>query len=74
VPEDVCVSSKAHVSIGATEVFLRETGGLDHDWDDQRQAAEGEPHLTIVGDVGVGQFRVEPVVYGRAALAPACDG
>jgi phage shock protein PspC (stress-responsive transcriptional regulator) len=74
VPEGVCVSSRAHVAIGATEVFLRETGGLGHDWHDQRQAAEGDAHLTIVGDVGVGQFRVEPVVYGRAASGPGCDG
>jgi hypothetical protein len=60
VPPDVCVSSKAQVSAGATTVFMRETGGVDHDWQEIRQAPEGKPHLIVDGDIGFGQLRIEP--------------
>lgn len=60
VPPNVCVSSTAHISAGSTQVFLRETGGVDHDWQDVRRGPEGTPRLTVDGDVGFGQLRIEP--------------
>src|SRR5256885_2128384 len=58
VPSDVCVSSKAHVGVGATEVFQRENGGADVDWQDERDAPRGTPRLIVDGDVGLGDFQV----------------
>lgn len=72
VPDDVCVSTSAHVSMGATDVYERQNGGIDHDWEDEQPAAAGKPHLTIEGDVGVGEFRVQPLIGGRMPPAPVC--
>jgi phage shock protein PspC (stress-responsive transcriptional regulator) len=58
VPSDVCVSSTAHVGVGAAEVFTRETGGVDVDWQDDRNAPESTPRLIVDGDVGLGDFQV----------------
>src|SRR3954451_21659904 len=49
VPDGICVSSTAHIAAGATTVFDRETGGIDHDWQDIRLAPEGTPRLVIDG-------------------------
>jgi phage shock protein PspC (stress-responsive transcriptional regulator) len=59
VPNDVCVSSTAHVSAGATVIFGDETGGLDHNLQDTRTAAPGTPHLIVDGDIGVGALRIQ---------------
>ena len=58
VPRDVCVSSKAHVGIGAAEVFQRDSGGVDVDWNDFRVSHAQTPRLIIDGDIGVGDFQV----------------
>jgi len=58
VPSDVCVASKAHVGVGATEVFQRENGGVDVDWQDQRSAPHGTPRVIVDGDIGLGDFQV----------------
>jgi phage shock protein PspC (stress-responsive transcriptional regulator) len=58
VPSDVCVSSRAHVGIGAAEVFQRESGGVDVDWSDDRDAPAATPRLILDGDVGIGDFQV----------------
>jgi phage shock protein PspC (stress-responsive transcriptional regulator) len=60
VPDNVCVSSSAHVSAGATEVFNRSVGGLDHDWQDTRRAPTGTPQLIVDADIGVGALRIQP--------------
>jgi len=59
VPPYVCVSSRAHVGIGAAEVFQRESGGVDVDWDDPHSAARRtQPRLVVDGDVGIGDFQI----------------
>jgi phage shock protein PspC (stress-responsive transcriptional regulator) len=73
VPSNVCVSSTAHISGGATTVFDRETGGADHDWQDIRRAPEGTPQLTVDADIGVGQLRIEPGPVNQTGTNGACS-
>jgi len=72
VPSNVCVSSTAHISGGATTVFDRETGGTDHDWQDIRKAPEGTPQLTVDADIGFGQLRIEPGPVDQTGTNGAC--
>src|SRR5947209_5026119 len=58
VPANVCVSSRAHVGIGAARVFQRKSGGVDVDWQDDRTANPKTPRLILSGDVGIGDFQV----------------
>jgi len=58
VPDDVCVSSTAHVGAGAAEVFQRESDGIDVKWDDPRDAPAATPRLIVDGDLGVGDFQI----------------
>jgi phage shock protein PspC (stress-responsive transcriptional regulator) len=60
VPDNICVSSSAHVSAGATEIFNRSVGGLDHDWQDTRRAPAGTPQLIVDADIGVGALTIQP--------------
>jgi len=74
VPADVCVSSTAHVGIGAAEVFQRESGGIDVDWQDLRTASQHEgPRLIVDGDVGVGDFQVGEQERGDGGHGPFRD-
>jgi phage shock protein PspC (stress-responsive transcriptional regulator) len=72
VPDNVCVSSSAHVSAGATTVFDHSTGGIDHDWQDMHQAPAGTPKLTVDADIGFGELRIEPGVAGQSSGNGAC--
>lgn len=74
VPADVCVSSTAHISVGDTTVFDRNSGGIDLDWVDDREAAKGKARLIVDGDVGIGQLRIERKEYGESAGNEACSG
>jgi phage shock protein PspC (stress-responsive transcriptional regulator) len=58
VPRDVCVASTGHAGIGGVWVFGRNNGGVDVDWDDQRQAPPGTPRVVLDGDVGIGAVLV----------------
>ena len=58
VPEDVCVASAAQIGIGGVEVFDRENGGIDVDWDDRPPAAAGASRVVVDADVGVGALVV----------------
>jgi hypothetical protein len=71
VPANVCVSSSANISAGATEVFDRTTGGTNHDWQDIRHAPASTPRLTVDADIGFGQLRIEPGV-GVQGVNGAC--
>ena len=73
VPDNVCVSSTAHVSVGATVVFDHEAGGLDHDWEDTHVVAPGTPHLIVDGDIGIGALRIEPGPHSRSTGNLACE-
>jgi len=59
VPDNVCVSSTAHVSAGATVIFGREVGGLDHDWEDVHSSKGDVPSLIVDGDIGAGALRIQ---------------
>ena len=58
VPEDVCVASTAKVGMGAVQVFDRDSGGIDVDWQDRRVADERTPRLVVDGDIGLGFLEV----------------
>src|SRR3954447_1716340 len=64
VPPGVCVSSTAHVGVGAVEVFDRNSSGIDVDWEDRRVAPPVVPTVIVDGDVGVGQFHVQHSEFG----------
>jgi phage shock protein PspC (stress-responsive transcriptional regulator) len=71
VPRNVCVSSSAHISAGATQVFDRTTDGTNHDWQDSQRASATTPQLTVDADIGFGQLRIEPGV-GFEGVNGAC--
>jgi phage shock protein PspC (stress-responsive transcriptional regulator) len=58
VPRDVCVSTDSHLGIGGVEVFDRDNGGVDVDWQDERNAPEGTPRIVLDGDIGIGALTV----------------
>jgi phage shock protein PspC (stress-responsive transcriptional regulator) len=58
VPRDVCVSTASHLDIGGVEVFDRDNGGVDVDWQDERNAPEGTPRIVLDGDIGIGALTV----------------
>jgi hypothetical protein len=58
VPRDVCVSTDSHLGIGGVQVFDRESGGVDVDWQDERRAPAGTPRVIVDAEVGVGAFTV----------------
>jgi phage shock protein PspC (stress-responsive transcriptional regulator) len=58
VPRDVCVSTESHLGIGGVQVFDRDTGGVDFDWQDERRAPAGAARVVVDADVGIGAFTV----------------
>lgn len=59
VPEDVCVASAADIGIGAVDVFDRENGGVDVDWDNRPPAASGNSRVIVDAEIGVGALLVD---------------
>jgi phage shock protein PspC (stress-responsive transcriptional regulator) len=58
VPRDVCVSTASHLGIGGVQVFNRDSGGIDVDWQDERRAPVGTPRVVVDADVDIGAFTV----------------
>ena len=58
VPEDVCVSTRAHITAGAVVLFGQESGGGDFDFEDGRRAPAGTPLVELEGDVDVGALEI----------------
>jgi phage shock protein PspC (stress-responsive transcriptional regulator) len=58
VPDDVCVSTKSHLGIGGVQVFDRDTGGVDFDWEDEHSAPAGTPRVILDANIGVGAITV----------------
>jgi phage shock protein PspC (stress-responsive transcriptional regulator) len=58
VPTDVCVSTNSHLGIGGVQVFDRDTGGIDVDWQDERRAPASTPRVVVDANVGIGAFTV----------------
>jgi len=58
VPENVCVVGRSDVGVGAVNVFGRDTGGVDTEWqeDDARQGTN--PRLVVDATIGVGALDV----------------
>jgi phage shock protein PspC (stress-responsive transcriptional regulator) len=77
VPRDVCVSSNSHVGVGGVEIFDYDTGGVDVDKQDERNAPEGTPRIVVDANVGVGAFavhhRVDEGWHGSDAGNQVCS-
>jgi phage shock protein PspC (stress-responsive transcriptional regulator) len=58
VPRGVCVSTASHLGIGGVQVFNRDSGGIDVDWQDERRAPVGTPRVVVDADVDIGAFTV----------------
>ena len=58
VPEDVCVASTARIGVGAVDLFDRDSGGIDVDWEDRPTAPAGVTRLVVDADVGIGHLQV----------------
>jgi phage shock protein PspC (stress-responsive transcriptional regulator) len=58
VAPDVCVTTAAKVGAGEVAVFDRNSGGVDVDWQDEREAPSGTTRLIVDGDIGVGALEV----------------
>jgi phage shock protein PspC (stress-responsive transcriptional regulator) len=58
VPPGVCVSTESHLGIGGVQVFNHDTGGIDVDWQDERAAPAGTPHLIVDANIGLGAVSV----------------
>jgi phage shock protein PspC (stress-responsive transcriptional regulator) len=58
VAPDVCVTTAAKVGAGQVAVFDRNSGGVDVDWQDEREAPAGTTRLIVDGDIGVGALDV----------------
>jgi phage shock protein PspC (stress-responsive transcriptional regulator) len=58
VPADVCVATDATIGMGAVQVFDRDGGGIDVNWNDGRRAPAGTARLVVDGDVGLGFLEV----------------
>jgi phage shock protein PspC (stress-responsive transcriptional regulator) len=58
VPRDVCVSTGSHLGIGGVQVFDRDTGGIDVEWQDERRAPAGTPRVVVDADIDIGAFTV----------------
>lgn len=72
VPPNVCVSSTAHISGGATNVFQHDTGGTYHDWEEIRQPKGDAARLTVDADIGFGELRIQPGVGYTGTQEGAC--
>ena len=65
VRPDVCVASSADIGAGGIDVFDRNDGGLDFDWDDQPRAGAGGSRVVVDADVGIGAFEVQHERHDR---------
>jgi phage shock protein PspC (stress-responsive transcriptional regulator) len=72
VPDDVCVSTTAHFGIGGSQVFDRDSGGVDVDWEDGRSAPAGVARVIVDADIGIGGLRIQPGTHGRYVGNGAC--
>ncbi len=59
VPEDVCVATHAQVGMGAVQVFDRDSGGIDVDFEDLPAAPTTTTRLLVDADVGLGALEVQ---------------
>src|SRR4051794_14166616 len=58
VPENVCVATRAQIGAGAVNLFDRDHGGADVDWEDAPPAPKGTPRVVVDADIGIGALEV----------------
>jgi hypothetical protein len=59
VPEDVCVATRAQIGMGAVQVFDRDSGGIDVDYEDLPAAPTTTTRLLVDADIGLGALEVQ---------------
>jgi phage shock protein PspC (stress-responsive transcriptional regulator) len=59
VPPNVCVATHAKVGAGAVQVFDRDTGGIDVDFEDLPTAAPTTTRVLLDADVGLGALEIQ---------------
>ncbi len=59
VPEDVCVATRAQIGMGAVQVFNRDSGGIDVDYEDLPAAPTTTTRLLVDADIGLGALEVQ---------------
>jgi phage shock protein PspC (stress-responsive transcriptional regulator) len=74
VPQDACVTTRAHVGMGDTEVFDHTNGGIGIDALDVHTAPARVPHVILDAKVKVGSVRIEPTEDGTYAGNERCSG
>jgi phage shock protein PspC (stress-responsive transcriptional regulator) len=58
VPRDLCVTTDAHVGVGAIYGGEDTQDGVDVDVADRRSVAPGTAQLRVIGDLGIGALRI----------------
>ena len=58
VPDDVCVVTRAQIGAGGVDLFNRDHGGLDVDWENAPSAPAGTARLVVDADIGIGGLEV----------------
>jgi phage shock protein PspC (stress-responsive transcriptional regulator) len=74
VPEDVCVSTDAELGMGGVQVFDRDGGGIDVDFEDERTPPAGTARLVVEADIGLGAVEIGHEGGGRRWNDPTRDG
>jgi phage shock protein PspC (stress-responsive transcriptional regulator) len=59
VPKDVCVATKATVGAGVVEMFDRDSGGIDVDFEERPRATPTVTRVLVDADVGLGALEVQ---------------
>jgi len=70
VPKNVCVASKATIGMGGVQVFDRNGGGVDVDWNDSRRPLRRAPRLVVDGNIGLGLLEVSHRDRDRGRRGP----
>jgi hypothetical protein len=58
VPENVCVVGSGDVGVGAINLFGRDIGGIDTEWQDSDARRGDNPRLVVDAEIGVGALEV----------------
>jgi phage shock protein PspC (stress-responsive transcriptional regulator) len=59
LPDGACARTEAHVGAGVVQVFGRDNGGVDVDWDGDETTPPGAPVVVLDADVGLGRVYVD---------------
>jgi phage shock protein PspC (stress-responsive transcriptional regulator) len=58
VPDDVCVSSRAEIGVGAAWVLGHESSGAEVDWSQIPENEKNAPELFVDADLDLGDFQI----------------